>query len=95
MKLEHRTVLITGGTRGIGLELARHLLGRGNTVIGTGRDQDRLGAATQALPGVRTFTSDVSDPNPIAALHEAVLSDFPGPRHPGQQRRHHAQPQTQ
>ncbi len=77
MKLEHRTVLITGGTSGIGLELARQLLGRGNTVIVTGRDQDRLGAARQALPGVHTFCSDVSDPKAIAALHAAMLSDFP------------------
>ena len=77
MKLEHRTVLITGGTSGIGLELARQLLGRGNTVVVTGRDQDRLAAATQALPGVHTFRSDVSDPRAIAALHEAVLSRFP------------------
>lgn len=77
MKLKQRTVLITGGTSGIGLELARQLLGRGNTVIVTGRDQDRLGAATQALPGVHTFKSDVSDPEAIAALHEAVLSRFP------------------
>ncbi len=55
MKLEHKTVLITGGTSGIGLELARQLLGRGNTVIVTGRDQDRLAAATQALPAIHTF----------------------------------------
>ena len=77
MKLEHRTVLITGGTSGIGLALARQLLARGNTVIVTGRDQDRLAAATQALPGVHTFRSDVSDPEAIAALQEAVLSRFP------------------
>lgn len=77
MKLKHRTVLITGGTSGIGLELAPQLLGRGNTVIVTGRDQDRLGAATQALAGVHAFRSDVSDPTAIAALHEAVLSRFP------------------
>ena len=77
MKLEHRTVLITGGTSGIGHELARQLLARGNTVIVTGRGQDRLDAATQALPGVHTLRSDVSDPNAIAGLHEAVLSRFP------------------
>lgn len=77
MKLEYKTVLITGGTSGIGLELARQLLGRGNTVIVTGRDQDRLAAATQALPAVHTFRSDVSNPKAIVALHEAVLSRFP------------------
>ena len=77
MKLERRTILLTGGTSGIGLELARQLLARGNTVIVTGRDQDRLDAATQALPGVHAFRSDVSDPRAIAALHEAVLSRFP------------------
>lgn len=77
MKLEHRTVLITGGTSGIGLELARQLLRRGNTVLVTGRDQGRLDAAAAALPGVHTFRSDASDPAAIADLHEAVLARFP------------------
>jgi uncharacterized oxidoreductase len=77
MKLEKRTILITGGTSGIGLELEKQLLQRGNTVIVTGRDQEKLDAATQALPGVHTFKSDVSDPEAIAALHNRVLAQFP------------------
>ncbi len=77
MKLENRTVLITGGTSGIGLELARQLLERGNVVIVTGRDQDRLSAAKASLPGVHAFQSDVSDPAAIAALHDTVLQQFP------------------
>ena len=77
MKLNQKTILITGGTSGIGLELARQLLGRGNTVIVTGRDQDALDAATRTLPGLHTFRSDVSDPQAITALHEAVLPRFP------------------
>ncbi len=77
MKLSNRTVLITGGTSGIGLELARQLLARGNVVIVTGRDQERLDAAKLALPCVHTFRSDVSDPIAIAALHVAVLAQFP------------------
>jgi uncharacterized oxidoreductase len=77
MKLAKRTVLITGGSSGIGLELARQLLERDNVVIITGRDQDKLDAATRALPRVHTFRSDVSDPEAIAALHERVIARFP------------------
>ena len=51
MKLQQRTVIITGGTSGIGLALARQLIERDNTVIVTGRNQARLDAARQMLPG--------------------------------------------
>ena len=77
MKLEKRTVLITGGTSGIGLELARQLHQRGNTVIVTGRDQGKLDAVKRELPGVHTFMSDVSDPLAIATLHDNVIAEFP------------------
>ena len=77
MKLSQRTILITGGTSGIGLELARQLLERGNTVVVTGRDQEKLDAAKRTVPGVHTFQSDVSDPAAIAALHARVLAEFP------------------
>ncbi len=77
MKLTGRTILITGGTSGIGLELARELVKRGNTVIVTGRDQGRLDAAQQALPGIHVFRSDVSDPEAITGLRGQVLARFP------------------
>jgi len=77
VKLEKKTVLITGGTSGIGLELARQLYQRGNKVIVTGRDQAKLDAVKRELPGVHTFNSDVSDPVAIAALHDSVVAQFP------------------
>ena len=77
MKLERRTILITGGTSGIGLELAKQLLERRNVVIITGRSQEKLESAKRALPGVHTVNSDVGDPAAIAALHDHILANFP------------------
>jgi uncharacterized oxidoreductase len=77
MKLHNRTVLITGGTSGIGLELAKRLLDLGNTVIVTGRDASRLEQARVALPGLHTFQSDVSDAAAIQALYNRVIAQFP------------------
>ena len=77
MKFIDRTVLITGGTSGIGREFAQQLLRRGNTVIVTGRDQGKLDATSRALPGVHAICSDVSDPAALVRLHEMVTSKFP------------------
>jgi uncharacterized oxidoreductase len=77
MKLTNKTVLITGGTSGIGLELAKQLIGRGNTVLVTGRDPEKLEAAKAALPGIHVFQSDVSSPEAIAALYDSVVLQFP------------------
>lgn len=77
MKLQGRTVLITGGTSGIGRELARQLVERGNTVAVTGRDPRKLDEVRRALPEVVVFQSDVSDPAAIIALHARILSELP------------------
>ena len=77
MKLEGRTILITGGTSGIGFEMAKQLLARRNTVLITGRDPQRLEEAQTALPGVHLFESDASKPDQIRALRQKVLAEFP------------------
>lgn len=77
MKLTGRTILVTGGSSGIGLELARQLLARGNVVIATGRDQARLDAACAALPGLHVVRSDVTDPAAIRDLHAEIMQRFP------------------
>ncbi|WP_256261387.1 SDR family oxidoreductase [Pseudomonas gingeri] len=71
-----RTVLITGGTSGIGFELAKQLIALGNTVIVTGRDMEKLETAKRSLPAIHIFQSDVSDPASIRLLHEAVSLQF-------------------
>jgi uncharacterized oxidoreductase len=77
MKLTNKTILITGGTSGIGFELASQLIHRGNTVIVTGRDHGKLDTTQRLLPTVHTIKSDVSDPEAIAILLQAVLEKFP------------------
>ena len=77
MKLTNRTILVTGGTGGIGMALAKRLIARGNTVVVTGRDQDKLDEAARAVPGLNGVRSDVSDPAAIAALHAEVTGRFP------------------
>jgi uncharacterized oxidoreductase len=77
MKLRGKTVLITGGTSGIGLAFARQLLQRGNTVIVTGRDQQKLDAAILADPRLHAYQSDISDPAAIVSLTDHVLQQFP------------------
>jgi uncharacterized oxidoreductase len=77
MKLQGKTVLITGGSAGIGLALATALLRRGNTVIATGRNQLALEAARQKVPGLHTIQSDVADPHAISDLRRRIAADFP------------------
>ena len=77
MDLKGRTILITGGTSGIGLELTRKLLARGNVVIVTGRSAEGLEALKRDLPGVHGIRSDVSDNDSIRALYAEVTQRFP------------------
>ena len=77
MNLRHQTILITGGTSGLGYEFATQLLALGNTVLLTGRDPAKLAQVQQQLPLVHTFRSDVSDPAAIAQLYEQVTTRFP------------------
>ena len=77
MKMNSNTILITGGSSGIGLELAKQFLALGNTVIITGRDAEKLRLAKARLPGVTAIQGDVGDPTAIQDLHRRVLADFP------------------
>ncbi|HKV82465.1 MAG TPA: SDR family NAD(P)-dependent oxidoreductase [Candidatus Sulfotelmatobacter sp.] len=77
MKLTGRTILITGGSAGIGLAFALKFLELGNKVIVTGRRQAVLDQVKAKYPKLQTIQSDVADPAQIVALAERVKSDFP------------------
>jgi uncharacterized oxidoreductase len=77
MELKNNTILITGGTSGLGYQFATKLLSLGNTVIITGRNPEKLDLIKKDLPGVHIFQSDVSDPEAIRSLFNNVVSQFP------------------
>ncbi len=77
MKMTGNTILITGGTSGIGWELCKRLHALGNRILITGRNEAKLKKAKAALPDIEIIQSDVSRPNEIASLFARVAKDFP------------------
>ncbi len=66
MELKGKTILITGGASGIGLEAAKRFLGIGANVIITGRNEEKLKSAKAILPALVVIKSDVA--NEVDAL---------------------------
>ncbi len=74
--LEGRVALVTGGSRGIGLEVARGLGRAGATVVLAARDPDRVHAAVDALVAegldATGVAVDVADTAAVRALPAAL-----------------------
>jgi len=61
------SVVIVGGTRGLGLELAKHYAGQGRDVVVAGRSLESAEAAAAEVGGsTRGIALDLSDPQSIA-----------------------------
>jgi len=69
VELAYKTVLVTGGTAGIGLACARLMAQEGASVIITGRDAERGKAAAAGIDGnVRFVQADLSDAESVNSL---------------------------
>ncbi|WP_203335844.1 SDR family oxidoreductase [Nocardioides limicola] len=68
--LTGRVALVTGGSRGIGLGIARRLVAAGATVVTCARSE-----VDAPEPGTRHLTCDVRDPDSVAALIDRIVAE--------------------
>jgi short-subunit dehydrogenase involved in D-alanine esterification of teichoic acids len=73
--LSGRTVLITGGATGIGLETGRQLAARGNRVVICGRRAPLVEAAVRSTPGLRGIACDIGREEGLRALLEYLHAE--------------------
>jgi uncharacterized oxidoreductase len=77
MDISGNTILVTGGTSGIGRALAVALHQEGNTVIVAGRRQPLLDDLEKAYPGIVGLRLDVEDSASLPAFVQQVQDRFP------------------
>jgi uncharacterized oxidoreductase len=78
MQLTGNTILITGGTSGIGRALAEDFHQRGNQVIIAGRRQHFIDDITATHPGIHGIQLDVADAHAVDAFAARIQEQFPG-----------------
>ena len=69
---QNKIIAITGGSNGLGLELAQHFSAAGAQVIIIARDEQRLAAACQNSPNLHPIVANVLDDSQVKNAVEAI-----------------------
>jgi len=77
MRTSGNTILLTGGSSGIGRELARRWHDMGNTVIVTGRRMDALEETAAGRPGIVPMVLDMTDAAAITSFAATLRASHP------------------
>ncbi|WP_040203472.1 SDR family oxidoreductase [Neobacillus jeddahensis] len=77
MKLSGNTILITGGSAGIGLAFAERFIKAGNHVIVCGRRENALQNAKESFPSLITRVCDLAIESERIALFDWVTANYP------------------
>jgi len=77
MNISNNTILITGGSSGIGFALAQEFLKNNNSVIICGRNETKLAQAKQKLPALHTVVCDVSNAESIDEMTDSLIKSHP------------------
>lgn len=77
MQIDYAKVLVTGGSSGIGLEIARELRLRGAEVAICGRDAGKLQRMADAI-GALPIEADVSREDDVVQMVKTVVEKFDG-----------------
>ena len=73
--IKNKIALVTGSSRGIGREIARHLQSQGCTVILNGLDQSRLIQSSNELNTDLFFAGDLSDSQTCTKLESYIANN--------------------
>jgi len=77
MQTTGNTILITGGSTGIGLSIAEAFLRKNNQVLICGRRKEKLGEAKAKFPQLQIRICDIADAKERQGLYHWVISEFP------------------
>jgi uncharacterized oxidoreductase len=77
MEISNSTVIITGGSSGIGFEMCRQLIDKGNKVITCSRSLKKLTAAQKQLPDLTIYQCDITQESECKTFADWIITNHP------------------